>query len=103
MELEEEPEAVERQVVVEDLEGVEFAVVEQPVEHVGCASCHCEFQQLAEVALCTKCNSPVCDIPPCNRGGLCQLCCSQKRMNDERLGARAKVQKQADKMVELSR
>jgi len=52
---------------------------------------------------CFQCNSTMCMTIPCNIDGLCKLCYTQEQIDKERTDARRKTQKQADKMLKVSR
>ena len=65
---------------------------------VGLALMMCPSQSITSNATPTS----VISIP-CNINDLCKLCYNQEQMDSEREDAKRKTQKQADKMLELSR
>ena len=84
---------------LEELEEVPIIVSKS----THCFSCRFGFDDASKSVNCFQCNSYICDSIPCNINDLCKLCYNQEQMDSEREDAKRKTQKQADKMLELSR
>ena len=80
---------------MEELEEVPIIVSKS----THCFSCRFSFDDSSKAVNCFQCNSYI----PCNVNDLCKLCYNQDQMDSEREDAKRKTQKQADKMLELSR
>ena len=75
---------------------------QQQVSDIYCFSCRHTLSSNTPNK-CLYCEKLICPNPPCTVQDLCKLCYHQFVMDEERGGANRKTQKQAEKMLEMSK